>query len=335
MLLKEKIERYENDEIEIFDVLTDDKGNQAYSLDENVDELIELFEMSPSFKEKCYIFNSIFLSHFDENRNSSPEKIEKFLSLFLEKDSLNVYINNAISGRRNIFLNILPLLSHDYLEKNKSWLWKNINVLDIDSEKIRNIFFNEYCKSISDGIIDYVFSNIVYSGMSFERETLHNIIETIKLINNRCSSFVDGIKILYPDSYNKKIMDLFFVNISSEVKCSDESIKDYTNYVIKIIKKENAPLENIILSDDIEHILTSMNPVIFDCMLDEIVKNETKVLDELVNMYQESDSFKPEDNSNYEKNKSCLFIKKSLLEKRELLNNFSENDNSYEIKRRL
>lgn len=334
MLLKEKIERYENDEIEIYDVLTDDKGNQSYSLDENVDELIELFEMSPSFKEKCYIFNSVFLSHFDENRKSSPEKIEKFLSLFLEKDSLNVYVNNAISGRRNIFLNILPLLSHKYLEKNKSWLWKNINILDIDSKNIRNIFFNEYCR-MHDGIIDYVFSNIIHSGRSFEGETLHNIIETIKLINNRCSSFVEGIKILYPDSYNKKIMDLFFVNISSEVKCSDESIKDYANYLIKIIKKENAPLENIILSDDIEHILTSMNPVIFDCMLDELVKNKAKVFDELINMYQESDSFKSEDDSNYEKNRSCLFIKKSFLEKRELLNNFSENDNSSEIKRRL
>lgn len=340
MLLKEKIEQYKKKEINIDDVIVDDHGNSLYSINNNIPELQELLTIA-NFNERNYLFKAIFCYHFEENKKSETEKLKEVVDLFFQKDSLGTHVNELLNIKKETILNILPLLPEDTLKENMKWLWKSVNILDIDSDNIRKIYFNEYEMNVSsdnssladqtDSILWYV-SN--YDD-KFDCQMLHNIAEAVKLINISSEGFIEKTKNIYPDSYSEELMNLFLLDINMEESGAEESIREYANFMIKNIKRGNVHLASLIIPEDIEHLLNSINPIMFDCILDELVTSECKTLDKLIDMYKEFISSQSEGDAHYEKNKNCLFVKKSVLEKRELLNNLSYDDNSYEIKRRL
>lgn len=340
MLLKQKIEQYKNKEINIDDVIVDDHGNSLYSINDNIPELKELLTIA-NFNERNYLFKAIFCYHFEENKKSETKKLKEVVDLFFQKDSLGTHVNELLNIKKETILNILPLLPEDTLKENMKWLWKSINILDIDSDNIRKIYFNEYEMNVSSdnsSLADQTDSVLWYVSNcddKFDCQMLHNIAEAVKLINISSEGFIEKTKNIYPDNYSEELMNLFLLDIHMEESGAEESIREYANFMIKNIKRGNVHLASLIIPEDIDHLLNSINPIMFDCILDELITNECKTLDKLIEMYGESGNFHSEDNSNYEKNKNCLFVKKSVLEKRELLNNLSESDNSHEVKRRL
>lgn len=342
MLLKEKIEKFKNKKINIDDVLMNDLGNCIYSINHDMDELKELFSAT-NFNEKIYMFKNIFCYNFGKNKNADPEKLKESLYLFIENDFFGKIIHELMNIRKETILNILPLLSEDDLKKNMNWLWRDINILNINSNDIRKIYFNEYEMNTSsdnnlfENITDSVFWSILNNEEKIDSQMLNNITETIKLINVNSEGFIEQAKRIYPDSYNEEIMNLFALDIEGEKLISEEVIKEYTHFIIKNIKSENIDLEDIIFPEDIDYILNNMNPFIFECILDEFVNNKNKLaINKLIEMYIDSPQSKTGLNENkYIKNKNCLFEKKALMEKVELLDNFQESNNKSDIKKRL
>lgn len=340
MLLKQKIEQYKNKEINIDDVIIDDYGNSLYSIKDNIPELKELLNIA-NFNERNYMFKAIFCYHFEENKKSEIEKLKEVINLFFQKDSLNAHVKELMNLKKEILLNILPLLPEDNLKRNMNWLWRDIDILNIDSDSIRRMYFNEYEMNVSSDnssfadLTDSFLWSVLNCDEKFSCQMLHNIVETVKLINISSDGFIEKAKNIYPDSYSEELMNLFLLDINVEESGVEERIREYANFMIKNIKHGKVSLASLIIPEGIDHLLNSINPILFDCILDELVINECKTLDKLIEMYDESGNFHSEDNGNYEKNKNCLFVKKSILEKRELLNNLSESDNSHEVKRRL
>lgn len=336
IILKENIKKYKRGrgEIDVNDVLVDiDNESRIYSLKDDFEDIKHLIEVSHGFIDRNFLLNEIVVYNTEETER------KELLKLIMEEDDLVDHfmeISDIEGERTKVIINTLPLLSDDWLEENMSFFVENVNILFVNSERVRKIYFEEVKKngmSGVNGLEDCVCAmyNYMYSIDKFDFEAIENIKSVLKLFKAE-ESFFQTYKNIQPEDYKKDLMDCFLqFKIKDKRQVNNEVLKNYITCIDELMSEVDIFLEDIIKKDfkngGANIFITE--PSLFKVIIDKFInENNYDFIYELFVMCKEvegsSDFAFMNTLQDYTKNKKYIFLINSEVEKNKIMESLGE-----------
>lgn len=336
IILKENIKKYKRGrgEIDVNDVLIDiDNESRIYSLKDDFEDIKHLIEVSHGFIDRNFLLNEIVVYNTEETER------KELLKIIMEDDDLVDHfmeISDIEGERTKVIINTLPLLPDDWLEENMSFFVENVNILFINSERVRKIYFEEVQKngmSGVNGLEDCVCSmyNYMYSIDKFDFETIENIKSVLKLFKAE-ESFFQIYKNIQPEDYKKDLMDCFLqFKIKDKRQVNNEVLKKYLVCINELMSEADISLEDLILTDirndsaDIFLLEPSFFKVVSDRFMHENKYDFVYELFVMCRKISESPEFVfVNTTQDFDKNKKYLFLINSEVEKNKIMESLRE-----------
>lgn len=343
LLLKKNIKKYQNNEIDINDVVVDKNDNKNYSLKDNFDDISYLLEIANGFIDRNFLFGELFY------HNTEEEELKKLLKVFMEKDELLEHFLELENNNEKVkvITNALPFLPEDWLEKNMCFLTENLNILEINSEKTRRLYVEEIEKSScleADVVQNIIFSinAHLFSKESFDVNFIKNIMSCVELLNTPKHRFFEIFKLILKDFYAKDIMSFINFQIKDPENFTLEFLENYIDFIENAMSEANIDLKEI-LRPDIENVAAEFflfEPLIFKAIINKFKNSESEYfINELFIIGQKiakSHYFGlMNKSSEFIDNKDYISLMITEIEKEKILNNMEEVNVSIILKKRI
>jgi len=337
VMLKENIKKYKRGrgEIDINDVVVDiDNESRIYSLKDDFEDIKYLIKVSHGFIDRNFLLNEIMVY------NTEDTERKELLKLIMGEDYLIDHfmeISDIEGERTKVIINTLPLLPDDWLEENMSFFIENIDILFINSKKVRKIYFEEVEKNgISgvNGLEDCVCAmyNHLNDKDSFDVETIEKIKAIFDLFKTEKESFFQIYKRLQPEHYKDDIMNCFLdFEIKDKRQVNAGVLKGYINFIEISLSEADVSLEDLIKKDsknDSANFFT-IEPSLFKEIINKFM--DEKKYDLIYDLFVmcKDISEKPDfvfinTSQDYARNKKHLFLINSEAEKNKITESLSE-----------
>lgn len=341
--LKKNIKKYQNNEIDINDVVVDKNGNKNYSLKDNFDDISYLLEIANGFIDRNFLFAELFY------HNTEEEELKKLLKFFMEKDELLEHFLELENNNEKVkvITNSLPFLPEDWLEKNICFLTENLNILEINSERTRRLYVEEMKKnsfSEEDFLQDIILSinAHLFSKESFDVNFIKNIMSCIELLNTSEHHFFESFKLMLKDFYTKDILSFINFQIKDPEDFTLKILENYIEFIEQAMSEANIDLKEIV-KPDIENLdaeFFRLEPLVFKAIINKFKNSESEYfINELFVIGQniaKSHNFGfMNKSSEFIDNKDYISLMITEIEKEKILNNMEEVNVSIILKKRI